>query len=911
MITRVIAMAGCGLFALAAHGVAHAQSTPAAPPVAKEEATDDIIVNGTRGSIIESRNIERRADGIVSAVTSDDVGNFPDQNVAETLQRLPGVSISRSEGEGRFVSVRGLDPAFNNVTVNGVKIGSTEKTDGAVALDIIPSDLLDSIVVVKTPDASFDGDAIGGTIEIRSLSAFDRGDALRLRAEGGLGDVRGRVSPRASAQFTRLFDFGGEDTLGIALAASYHKRFTQTDDLRNDEGIVCNRSGLASGSPLADFPCPTGYFVRPQEIDQRALISTRERYGATLNIEFRPDENNQFYLRGTATRFNDDQTRFQQEIEPRRATDRRDVRAVGPNSGTLDGVDFERQVFSQVFDDRFYSLAAGGEHQFGAVSLTYQADWSDISRTGNGERVRFRERRGILDFEADRTSIDFTSARGIRRSGDPSVLANYELDQVLVDREEGTDTIYSIRADLAYEMALGADNSLTFKAGGRFRRRDKDADVDEFLLEDAASIIANGGSAVDATPTLADYGLQTIGGTRLTNFPAFPNNAILNSLFTTYAANVPNSSDPTLLNSNREDFDAREEVLAGYGMATLDLGESTRIIGGVRVEQTKFETTGSFVIDVEDDTPIVFPGSTGSNDYTDILPSVILRHDMGNVQLRAAWTNAIQRGNFEDINNVQIGSRSDDDDRDIDLTNPGLDPARATQFDAGLAWFPNRNTSLQVTGFYKRIDDFIVGATFNGTGAGRVDIGNLPGVTIPLPAGLTAGDRLFDQVSVPINGDSATIYGIEFAWSQNYTFLPGALAGLFTTANVTWAQSSSELEFRPGADLPFPGQPEWTANASFGYENDDFSTRVSVNYRSDLLSAVADIPEEDTFRGNYLAVDFSARFTFIPDVQIYMDISNITGERDERYFRGGTDGPLFERIERFGRTFQVGLRYSF
>lgn len=884
-----------------------AQETAPDQPAENEE----IVVIGTRGSIIESRKIERLADGIVSAVTSDDVGNFPDQNVAETLQRLPGVSITRSEGEGRFVSVRGLDPVFNNVTVNGVKIGSTETSDGSVALDIIPSDLLDSIVVVKTPDASYDGDAIGGTIEIRSLSAFDRGDAVRLRAEGGLGDIRGVVNPRASAQFTKLFDVGGDDTFGIAIAASYHKRFVQTDDLRNDEGLACNRAGAPSGSPLADFPCPTGFFIRPEEIDQRALISTRERYGATANIEFRPNEDNEFYIRGTATRFIDDQTRFQQEIEPRRATNRLDVRVVGPNSGTLDGIDFERQVFAQVFDDQLYSVAAGGEHKFGSISLSYQADWSEISRTADGERVRFRERLGLLTFQADGTSVDFTSGRGIRRSGDPAVLSNFNLDQVLIDREVGTDTIYSFRGDVGYELALGGDNSLTLKAGGRFRQRDKDADVDEFLLESTSEIIANGGTAIDANPTLADFTQQTIGGTRLTNFPSFPENAALDNLFTTFAANVPNSSDPTLLNSTRDDFDAREEVLAGYGSATLDLGDATRIIGGVRVERTRFDTIGSFVIEVEDEDPIVFAGTAGSNDYTNVLPSIILRHDLGKLQLRAAWTNAIQRGNFEDINNVQVGGRTDDDERDIELTNPGLEPARATQFDAGFAWFPDRDTSVQITGFYKNIRDFIVGATFNATAAGRIDIGNLPGVNIPLPAGLAADDRLFDEVSVSVNGESATIYGIEFAWSQNYTFLPGALAGLFTTANVTWAQSSSELEFRPGADLPFPGQPEWTANASVGYENDDFSTRVSVNYRGELLSDVADIPEEDTLRGDFLTVDWTARFTFIPDVQIYMDISNITAERDERFFRGGGDGPLFERIERFGRTFQVGVRYSF
>jgi TonB-dependent receptor len=196
MKSKNLALVSVSLLALAQP--VYAQETNGTPD------EQEIVVTGTRGSIIESRNIERNADGIVSAVTSDDVGNFPDQNVAETLQRLPGVSISRSEGEGRFVSVRGLDPSFNNVTVNGVKIGSTEKSNGSVALDIIPSDLLDKILVVKTPTPDFDGDAIGGTIEIKSLSAFDRKSALRVRGEVGLGDIRGKVNPRASAQWTTL-----------------------------------------------------------------------------------------------------------------------------------------------------------------------------------------------------------------------------------------------------------------------------------------------------------------------------------------------------------------------------------------------------------------------------------------------------------------------------------------------------------------------------------------------------------------------------------------------------------------------------------------------------------------------------------------------------------------------------------
>jgi TonB-dependent receptor len=501
----------------------------AAQQTEQEVVSDVIIVTGVRGSLNLSRELEREADAFVSAVTSDDVGNFPDQNVAETLQRLPGISIDRSEGEGRFISVRGLGPEFNNVTVNGVKLGSTEKSDGSVALDIIPSDLLDSVQVVKTVTPDLDGDAIGGTIEVKALSAFDRKDAIRLRFEAGISDIRGRVNPKLSGQFTRLFDVGGiKDALGVAIAASYFDRRVQTDDLRNDEGLVCVRSGLASGSPIATDPsgdtlldCPVDYFLRPQEIDQRALLGDRERYGGTINLEYRPDNSQSYYLRGTATRLKDTQTRFQQEIEPRRATDRRDVRAVGPRTGTMDGVDFERQIFFQEFDDKLYAVSGGGENRFGDLAVTYQGDWSRITRDGGGDRIRFRERRGLLTYEVDENSIEFTSAPGIRRAGNPSILANYDLDQVLLDREEGTDEIYSGKLDLAYGMDIG-DNRLTFKVGGKYRKRDKNADVDETLIENSADIIAIGAGVIDATPTLADFPTRSIPNTRLFSHGTYP-----------------------------------------------------------------------------------------------------------------------------------------------------------------------------------------------------------------------------------------------------------------------------------------------------------------------------------------------------------------------------------------------------
>ncbi|NJS15189.1 MAG: TonB-dependent receptor plug domain-containing protein [Sphingopyxis sp.] len=183
-----------------------------AQTVAPADSDDtEIVVTGQRAALNEAREAERQADGIKNVITADDAGQFADQNVAESLQRLPGISVERSEGEGRFVSVRGLDPAFNNVTVNGVKLGSTEKEDGAVALDTVPSDLLSQVEVSKTSTPDQDGDAIGGTIEIKTLSAFDGKDKIQLRAEASYNQIADKASPKFSASITRKF---GDDRWG-------------------------------------------------------------------------------------------------------------------------------------------------------------------------------------------------------------------------------------------------------------------------------------------------------------------------------------------------------------------------------------------------------------------------------------------------------------------------------------------------------------------------------------------------------------------------------------------------------------------------------------------------------------------------------------------------------------------------
>jgi iron complex outermembrane recepter protein len=880
------------------------------PAIAQEAPAEggEIVVTGTRGALNTSREQERQADGIKNVITADDAGQFADQNVAESLQRLPGVSIERSEGEGRFVSIRGLDPAFNNVTLNGVKLGSTEKGNGSVALDILPADLLDQVEVTKTPTPDQDGDAIGGTIEIKTLSAFDRKNQIQARVEGSYNQIADKISPKVSGSITRLF---ANDTIGVAIAGSYFGRKVQSDQLRNDEGLRCVRAGAATNAlavvNLTDAGCDeaNGYFVRPQELDVRIKSGERERIGGTINLEYKPTDDDLFFIRATHTRITDDDTRFQEETEFRRVTDRRDIRAVGPRTGTMDGIRYETQIFQQEIADRVWSASFGGEKKLGDLKVDFQQDWSRTTRKSPGVRARFQGRNGLSQYELDENSIEITSGPGIRRTTgtiatvgtNPSVPANMLYEQLFVDAETGKDEIYTTKADFTYTPSA-ATVPTSIKAGFKYRERNKRTDVDEFDF-------AARSAPLNRTESLANFGLFVPQNTRLPLYGQFPNVDELNT-FLAPQLDLIASLPSVLVNSNREDFESNEKVLAGYAMGTIEPFDGFKLISGVRVERTRFNSQGQFVFDSDGS---VFPDATianprASKTFTEFLPSVIVRYDVSpTLLLRGAWTFAIQRPNFDDTRNVH-SALDDGTQRTIELQNPLLDPAKAMQFDASVSWYPNRNTGVTLGLFYKRIRDFIVDTSLS-----NVDIRTIAGGSIPLPAAIPGG-FFYNDVEVPLNGNVGKIYGVEAAYSQSFTFLPKPFDGLFISASGTWAKSEADIDVRAGT-FAFPGQPKWVANGSIGYEDQLFSLRGSVTYKDKTVESIASVAPLDEVRASYLSYDLNFRLNVTKDIQLYADAINLSNERDEIGYRGDRNGGYFQEIERFGRTFQVGLRANF
>ena len=257
---------------------------------------DNILVIGQRGGQASALSQEKAADNLKSVLSADAIGDFPDQNVSEAARRIVGVSVENDQGEGRYVVIRGINPQLNSTTINGVSLPSPEGDGREVQLDVIDSDLLEGIEVTKTLTPDMDGDAIGGAIEIKTLSAFDRnGPFFKVKAAGSYNDLTGDTSPKLSARGSNIF---GDGKFGVAGSVAWFDRDFATDNKEVDG------AWFESGGVYA-----------PEEVELRDYVVNRERLSAALNFDLKANENHSFYLRTLFSEFEDQEFRSRMEAK--------------------------------------------------------------------------------------------------------------------------------------------------------------------------------------------------------------------------------------------------------------------------------------------------------------------------------------------------------------------------------------------------------------------------------------------------------------------------------------------------------------------------------------------------------------------------------------------------------------------
>ena len=888
-LSLAVAAALMGALPLAAQ---NAPVTPASEDDAKE--LDAVIVTGVRAAVFNARQIERDNDVISNVVSADDLGQFADQSVAESLQRVPGIGVDRDAGEARRLSVRGLGPLFNPVRLNGMLIGSSDLDRDAV-VDVLPNDLLGTLEVTKTLTPDMDGDAIGGAVNLKAIDPFERDAGGSIRLEAGQQDYSGQTKPKINGIYTNAFDLASGGRLGFSLAASYAERELEGDIFRNRDTPTYLRVGGTCNPATSTVPC----FLSSVRAEQRFDISERERAGVSANVDWILNDSHELYFRAVASTFDRSDTSWNNRYQWGTS----DATAIGPNSGTFRRVQLRQQLTFTEREEQTWMGQIGGRSRFDVWRFDYMLGFSsNEAETPQQLTGRFRARNQVINLTQREDFIGIVQQPGTG-AADPFNPANYVFDNLTLITEDRRDDIGAFRIDAARDLEF-ANRAGELSFGIKTNRRDKSVDREE----------TNG----DPSATGSGFPLTTLNNinrvfvpTRTPNFGFQADPSDARTLFNSARSVLR----PVASNSAAEDYSVEEDVDAAYAMAKIELTPTLQMITGVRFETTDWVTGGNELETFENaagsETFTVRSLPTVSNSYDNFLPSLHFRWNVReDMVVRAAWTTAIVRPNFDEASATRSVSTVEDPDapgtffREYEGGNPLLKPLTANQFDVSWAWYPSASSFLYIGAFYKQIDDFYVEGSFIGPDVVRAGL--------PVANGTATGG--FDVANVFLNGDEATVQGLEFAFEKAFVELPGWASGLFVGGNVTLLDSEAKVGIlRPGETLPLPDQADRLANLSAGWENDRFTFRVSANLRGEQLDTVASRPELDQVLREYVSYDANVRWNLNEAFQVYFDATNLNERKDVTVFRGDASGsfPADEAVNDFGRSFALGVIYRF
>jgi len=818
---------------------------------------DNIIVVGTRAAQASALNQQRVADSIKTIIDSDGLGNFPDTTVADSLQRAVGLSVETDQGEGRYVSIRGINTDLISSSINGVRTPSPEDRRG-VLLDGVPSDLLDGIEIQKSLTPDVDADSLGGVINLKTISAFDRkGQYIRAKIEGRYNEITDIVSPKATLTYSNTFN----DTFGAAISLNYQDLRIESHNNEVGEWALDDDTGL--------------YFVA-DDFENRWYDLTRERIGVVANFDWRVSDNTELYLRTLYNRYNDDEVRNKFEF---REFDE-EITAITPTSTTARRGEVDAEVRQRKETRNIETYSIGGKTEIDVWNFDYQAAYAYAEEDDSDNHdVNFRsspEQRS----DTGSLTIDYSDPQQPTVSGpalsfllDPS---NYTLDTFEQEFTVNEDTELSAQFNVSRDSVWG-DTQVEWKAGAKIRDREKIRDANLTFHERELNLA----DFIRDDAEITDWRL----GTRMFEWPDANLTAALRGTFTDDELN----EDDTFLDSNVEDFEINERILAGYGMGTFRFGDAT-VVAGVRIEQTDVELDGGFF---DEETGQVTPRNI-TKDYTDVLPSLNVKYDFTDKIIgRAAYYAAVVRPSFGE---VAPNALLNDDRDEIELGNPNLDAYDADNFDLTLEYYPTNLSVISAGFFYKDIANAIFPASFDiGDTPDNVDLSFLPADFL---------DTL-EEVNTFVNVGSSEIYGFEFNLVQNLGDLSEDLDGFLFSANLTLTDSESTLP--DGRVVPFLKQADTVGNIALGYDKGPWDLRLSANYRGDNLDSLED-EDLDRITDDRLLIEATARYKFNDNIQVYIEGKNLT-DAPEYYYFGETS--RLSQYDEFGRSFIVGARFTY
>ncbi len=854
---------------------------------------DKSVVVGKSEGQADAYNKQRNSDNLKNIVDAELIQKLPDQSTADALQRVPGVSIERSQGEGRYVQIRGTESRLSTVTINGQSIASPDAQTRAVALNVIPADQLAEIEVSKVLTPDMDGDAIGGTVNLVTSAAKDKHLKLKATLTPGYTHLSNTPIWQGSASISKCFL--PDAKLGVLFGGSYYRddRETHGVELTWDTSVY-----IPSGQR-------GGYLYNMQYRDYN---KANQRLGLNGRLDYRFTKESNIFLVGSYNNYGIHELRRTLGMDMQD----QDARPMS-NADVVGDVPTTRSIKDRVKDQKIISTTLGGKVKIAKLELDGNLSYSYANTNEPDEMTVTFERTAGLSYHFDHSNSDRPVFEPIRINdykfgllGTGKEVFNYDssfdtamnlfkFGSAKVENTFSEENSFSgqFNAKIPFDLNFGG---FELKAGAKALDHTKRQTIAVTAISDTGPKFATGGLDKFLDSYSNDhfyndlYKMNNMPDiARFRNYIDTPNIKDANNRLVLDATSSHMSIDP-------ETFTARDFNGAGYLMGTLKT-DLWKLIAGARMEYTSMHYSG-FTDSVNSSNNWV------STEKVEVyrkfiypLPMVISKFSPAkNMNLRLSYTRSFSRPNWFDLVPHTVYN-VDDNVHTATKGNPDLRPTTSNNFDlSGEYFFNNKKSILSAGAFFKRMHDYVFSAEI---------------------------DTYFNQSKTAWtyytkgNGDHANVAGVELEFQSQLFFIPGFFGGFGMSGNYIYTYSNTVV---PGSteNTALPGQSKHVGNVAVFFEKYGFNGRVALNYQSKCIVELASSKNNfgntyncNTYIDDHAQLDCSISQK-IPikktSLTVVVEMNNLTNAPKKLYLG---DVKHTTQMEYYGWTGQLGLRFEF
>ena len=855
----------------------------------------EFVVSERASGQVRTMKRQKEADNIINIVSAEQIRSFPDLNAADALQRIPGITLTRDQGEGKFVSLRGTPPELSNFNVNGIELPSPESSIRTVGMDVFNASQIQTIEVAKVLTPDMIADAIGGSVNLTTKRAENTEPEFNVVLAGGYNNLG--KTPNGEGQFTFSQRNG---KIGFLINANYNRSVQGAENMefKYEKGPFFGGSGSDNLG------------LQYTEVQLRHYEVDRTRIGLSSSFDYYINDKNRIYLSGMYNNFSDRETRRRKVYTVDDATSERNYLYGG----------IEHDVKDREKIQGISMVSLGLEHDMAMKSkLKYEFSWSYASENQPDRMEAVFENPGqAINVRFDMADPDFPTA--FYPNPENAVLATaydrYEMDKLIFENHEATDRNLIGRLDYEIPYRTG-DSKGIIKVGTLLRFKDKSRNINAKSFGayfPQSNIYPISGDTLNLISVADDFYTDNLLN-RDYVMEAMPNPQNMRDFYDRWPTLFIYGNQgitETLERSFSQDYTAEENVQAYYAMARHEFNK-LMVLGGVRYERTDILFEGFRLNKTNSG---FFQSLDTLNDQRTIdfwLPNLQFRYALTpDFNIRGALTYSYSRPNFRDV----VPYRVQNERTEVRLGNPDLAYPAATNLDFLVEKYWGGRNMLSGGIFYKRIDNFIFNYRVFGYEGD------------PTQANFNKLD-----IELPLNGQSAFVSGAEMQLQTFFTFLPRHWKNSGVAVNYTFTYSEARINRRfPANDnvnivrlgedytqffdsedreiIPLPGQAPNTLNVSLFYDSPKFYFKASANFNDVFLSTLGADPDLDEYYGEQWRIDLNGYYQFNEFLQVFADLRNATNA-PLRFYLGPPKNRRILQTEFYSFWARIGVRLKF